>query len=91
MEHQEQSPLREVFPASRWNYGLIVDEDDPASSFTIEKLDEVPLQPFSTENAPIVLKAKGQIIPEWQLDGNIARTAALWSYPYDESLVEDIS
>ncbi len=90
VEHQEQSPLREVFPASRWNYGLIVDEDDPASSFTIEKLDEVPLQPFSTENAPIVLKAKGQIIPEWQLDGNIAGPQPFGPTPYDESLVEDI-
>ena len=90
VEHQEQSPLREIFPASKWNYGLIVDEDDPSSSFVIEEQEDVALQPFSTDNAPVVLKAKGQIIPEWQLDGNIAGPQPYGPTPYDESLVEDI-
>ncbi|WP_195984204.1 family 16 glycoside hydrolase, partial [Clostridium sp. D33t1_170424_F3] len=88
--HQEQSPLREIYPASRWNYGLIVDRANPAESFEIVEQDEVALQPFSIDNAPVVLKAKGQIIPEWRLDGNLAGPQPFGPTPYNAELVEDI-
>ena len=52
--------------------------------------EDVALQPFSVDNAPVILKGKGQIIPSWTLDGNIAGPQPFGPTPYDESLVEDI-
>ena len=88
--HQEQSPLREIYPASRWNYGLVVNRENPEESFEIVETNEVALQPFSVDNAPVTLKGKGQIIPSWTLDGNMAGPQPFGPTPYDESLVEDI-
>lgn len=90
VEHQPQSPLREIYPASPWNYGLVVDENDPTKSFKVETVDDVALQPFSIDNAPITLKAKGQRIPEWTLDGNLAGPQPFGPTKYDASMVEDI-
>jgi hypothetical protein len=61
----------EVFPTSAWNYGLIVDTDQPADSFTVEDHSE-PMsdQPFTPDAAPILLKAKGKRIPSWQQEHN---------------------
>lgn len=83
-------PLREVYPASPWNYGLIVNPDNAASSFTVESAGEVALQPFSPDTAPVVLKAKGQLLPEWVLDGNKAGPQPYGPTPYDAALVSDI-
>ncbi|MDR2751249.1 MAG: glycoside hydrolase family 127 protein, partial [Clostridiales bacterium] len=74
-----EAPLREVYPASDWNYGLVVNDGNPvttqeqiASSFSVTYLDEVPLQPFSAETAPVTIKAKGQILPYWKRNENAA-------------------
>ena len=80
---------REVYPTSRWNYGLIVNKDDPAASFEVVQ-SEVTTQPFDTGTAPVVLKAKGQILPDWQLDGNLVGQVPYGEIAYDESMVEDI-
>lgn len=61
---------KEVYPASAWNYGLVIDPNHPADSFQIET-GEVGLQPFTLSNAPITIKATGQTIPEWKLKGNV--------------------
>lgn len=71
LPHPEGFPLQEVVPTTDWNYGLIVDRNNPESSFEVIKR-EVPYQPFSNRDAPIVLKAKAKKIPSWKLDGNIA-------------------
>ena len=69
-EHADASkwPSYEIFPASEWNYGLVL-SDDIMQSFTIEKrawpADD---NPFTNEAAPIVLKAKGRQIPTWKVD-----------------------
>ena len=82
---------REVYPLSDWNYGLIVDEADPNASFTVvEQTDALAQQPFSVAGAPVILKAKGQLIPEWTLDGNIPSTLGYGTVAYDASLVRDI-
>ena len=62
-------PEQEVFATTPWNYGLVLDEKDPAASFTIER-DSKPLakQPFTLEAAPFRLKAKARRIPAWQQD-----------------------
>ncbi len=67
----------EVFPTTPWNYGLIVDVKNPASSFKMgdAKADagkqEAPAdQPFTVDHAPIRLRGKGRRIPQWTLEPN---------------------
>ena len=62
-------PSYEIHPTTPWNYGLVLNQSDPASSFIIEKRpwpqDNFP---FTIDAAPIVLKAKGKRIPNWKID-----------------------
>ncbi len=61
----------EVFPTTPWNYGLIVDLKNPENSFEVGKRKgALAPQPFTPENAPIELRAKGKRIPEWKLEMN---------------------
>ena len=67
-------PEWEVFPASAWNYGLVLDARDPAGSFTIVRQPgEVPLEPFTPDAVPLALAAKAQRSPTG------AWTATRWS------------
>jgi hypothetical protein len=64
-------PEWEVFPDSPWNYGLVFDAQNPASSFKlIHTAGPLAAQPFTPETAPIKLEATGRRIPNWQMDGN---------------------
>ena len=64
-------PEWEVFPESAWNYGLVLDAQDPAGSFAIvRKSGEVPLEPFTSDAVPLALKVKARKIPNWQTDRN---------------------
>lgn len=62
-------PATEIYPASPWNYGLILPERDPSTAFTVERrpwpADDFP---FVADGAPIVLHATARRIPAWQLD-----------------------
>ena len=60
-------PKSEVFPTTPWNYGLIVNHDNPADSFTILKKTASAEQPFTPKNAPVELRAQGRRIPNWRL------------------------
>lgn len=62
---------KEVYPASDWNYALVIDEDNPGKSVKINVADQVALQPFTLSNVPITMEATGQLVPEWQLKGNV--------------------
>ena len=62
-------PAFEIYPATPWNYGLILDQSKLDASF------EVAMKPWPADNnvwqaaaAPIELKAKGRKIPEWKAD-----------------------
>ncbi len=62
-------PAFEVFPTTPWNYGLVLEERDPASSFEVAKKTGAPAsQPFTPDAAPIEIRAKGKRIPAWKLD-----------------------
>ncbi|MEH6406116.1 MAG: beta-L-arabinofuranosidase domain-containing protein [Leeuwenhoekiella sp.] len=62
-------PSFEIKPASAWNYGLILDEEHPEKSFTVEtKAWPSDNFPFTTNAAPIVIKTKGKKIPQWTID-----------------------
>ncbi len=61
-------PEWEVFPKSPWNYGLVIDGDDPAESFEVAEKDAVADQPWTIEAAPVEIKATGKRIPNWGLE-----------------------
>lgn len=65
-QSKDWAPRYEVFPASRWNYGLVT-----GAGFETEERG-VGMQPFTASNPPVVLKATGQVLPDWTLDGNVA-------------------
>jgi hypothetical protein len=64
-------PGRELHSTSAWNYGLVLDMAKPASSFEVtKKSGPLASQPFTLENAPISLRAKGRRIPQWKQEAN---------------------
>jgi hypothetical protein len=64
-------PEWEVFPDSPWNYGLVLDQQNPAASFNLIQTDgPLAAQPFTPENVPIKIEATGRRIPNWQPDAN---------------------
>lgn len=65
----EAWPELAVYPTTPWNYGLVVDEQDPAKSFEIAtKPGEIAGQPFTLDTAPLELRAKAKKIPGWKQD-----------------------
>ncbi len=65
----EKWPAFEINPLTPWNYGLVLDQDNPERSFEVVR-KEWPADnyPFSLANAPIELKARGKRIPSWGID-----------------------
>ncbi len=65
----EKWPAYTIDAKSPWNYGLIVDKKNSSKSFKIIR-KEWPADdyPFSPENTPIELVAKGRRIPQWGID-----------------------
>jgi hypothetical protein len=62
-------PAVEIHPTTPWNYGLVLDEKDPAASFEVrQKPGPMAAQPFAWDVAPIELTAKAKRIPPWKLD-----------------------
>jgi len=62
-------PSFEIYPATPWNYGLALGENNSAKNFTVKKLawprDDFP---FTPEGCPIQIVAKAKQLPEWTLD-----------------------
>ncbi|GAA4318802.1 glycoside hydrolase family 127 protein [Mucilaginibacter gynuensis] len=62
-------PSYEIYPKSAWNYGLLLNKANPEQSFTVVKgVWPKDNNPFTNASAPITLKAKGKLIPEWKVD-----------------------
>lgn len=62
-------PAWDIFPGSPWNYGLVLNEMRPATSFQLVKYPwPADDQPFKAEAVPVQLEAKARRIPPWQLD-----------------------
>ncbi|MCD6290887.1 MAG: glycoside hydrolase family 127 protein [Anaerolineae bacterium] len=61
----------EVYPRSPWNYGLIVDRDEPGRSVSVitRPVGEIPFHP---EQVAVQMRAYGRRIPEWGLVRNSA-------------------
>ncbi|OXU13968.1 F5/8 type C domain protein [Sedimentisphaera salicampi] len=61
-------PAYEIHPASDWNYALEL-ADSPEETFElVERVWPSDQMPWTHEGAPIMLKAKGRKIPQWQVD-----------------------
>jgi hypothetical protein len=66
----DQWPDMKVLPTTAWNYGLVLDETDPAKSFqVIQKNGPLASPRFTHETTPIELKARAKKIPKWTTDG----------------------
>ncbi|MDR1743116.1 MAG: glycoside hydrolase family 127 protein [Dysgonamonadaceae bacterium] len=63
-------PSYEIYPASDWNYALVLDESLPfEQNFKIEKRKwPTDHYPFTVENAPLILKTKGRKLIGWEID-----------------------
>ena len=63
-------PTFEIHPASPWNYALVIDDNRPLEdNFKVVK-KEWPADnfPFTLQNAPIEIKAKGKKLLTWKID-----------------------
>jgi hypothetical protein len=56
----------EVRPASAWNYGLVLPEDDLEADLRFEERP-VGERPFSPEGAGSAARARGRLLPNWKL------------------------
>ncbi|WP_158993016.1 beta-L-arabinofuranosidase domain-containing protein [Mucilaginibacter sp. L196] len=61
-------PAYDIYAASPWNYGLLLDKDAAASFAVIKKSWPKDDNPFTNTNAPIQLVAKGKQITSWTID-----------------------
>lgn len=86
----EPFTFKEVYPASRWNYGLVLDLEHLEDSIQVELSDSIAVQPFHLNTAPITLKVTGQVIPEWQLMGNVVPEPPYSPIAPNEALQETI-
>ncbi|MES2732947.1 MAG: beta-L-arabinofuranosidase domain-containing protein [Bacteroidota bacterium] len=65
----EKWPSYEIFPASPWNYGLVISNQKLEEEFEIVKKNWPASNfPFTPEDVPISLKAKAKQIPAWKID-----------------------
>ncbi len=64
-------PSYEILPGSAWNYGLVLNNTNPAASFAIKhKAWPTDNYPFTPDAAPIEMTVKAKKIPEWTVDKN---------------------
>jgi uncharacterized protein len=61
----------EVYPRSPWNYGLLLDTENPDASFKVD-LSALQELPFGSHLPPVILRARGKRLPGWGLVNNSA-------------------
>jgi hypothetical protein len=62
-------PAYEIYPASRWNYGLLADRTKLNSLFTVKKKPwPKDNDPFTINAVPIEIEASGKLIASWTID-----------------------
>lgn len=66
---QSKWPAYEIYSASMWNYGLTLTNEPLDKQFeVVRKPWPANDFPFTQNDVPVMLKAKGKLIPEWTLD-----------------------
>lgn len=58
-----------VYPTTPWNYGLLIDPENPQVEVVKKSVGDVVYGP---DFAPIEIKVKGRRVPEWQTEFNSA-------------------
>ncbi len=65
----DEWPAWEIYPTSPWNYGLVLNDANPAASFQVHTRPWPDNEmPFTHEGTPIQLVGQGKRIPQWQRD-----------------------
>ncbi|WP_328628871.1 glycoside hydrolase family 127 protein [Streptomyces sp. NBC_00353] len=65
----EQFPEYEVHATGAWNYGLVLDEQQPTASLRHRSTGRPPGDnPFTLEGTPLTMTARARRIPEWTAD-----------------------
>ena len=77
----------EVYPNTPWNYGLLVDRQNPAASFAVQRsvLHSVPFEPIC---APVTLRARARRLPGWGLVDNSAGPISVGPFGSSEPIEE---
>ncbi|MBN2162775.1 MAG: glycoside hydrolase family 127 protein [Pontiellaceae bacterium] len=65
----------EIYPASSWNYGLVMDRGNPGKSIKVERRAMTDT-PYVQSLTPVRLKVKARKIPEWTVRASMG-TAVL--------------
>lgn len=82
----------EAYPATAWNYGLVLNSTNPAASFTVvTNAGAMATNPFTLETAPITLQVQARQIPAWTLDGLYAVGPVQPSPVYSQEPVQTVT
>jgi hypothetical protein len=65
-EMEGKVPAWRVEPTEPWNYSIVLDEDDPSQTISVEQDEETSDDPWTAEAVPIRLKGTGNRLPQWQ-------------------------
>lgn len=66
---QSKWPAYNIYPESMWNYGLELNGKPLSEQFEIIKKPWPESNfPFDQKDVPVMIKAKGKLIPEWTMD-----------------------
>ena len=64
-----QIPEYQVTPTSPWNYGLVLNSNNPAQSFTVtQQSGALASDPFTQQTVPITMQVQAQPITNWLAD-----------------------
>jgi hypothetical protein len=58
-----------VYPTTPWNYGLLIDPENPQVEITRKPLRDFI---YDSAKAPIEMRVKGKRVPQWELEHNSA-------------------
>jgi len=64
----DEFPAWEIYPETAWNYGLVLDANDPTAGMQVVRRPMPDGQPFTPDAAPVTITARGKKIPHWKLD-----------------------
>ncbi len=64
----DEWPEWEVFPRGPWNYGLVIDRENPADSLEVTRKGSLSAQPWTVEASPVEIRAKAKRIRDWTLE-----------------------
>lgn len=69
----EQGADWAAYPRTPWNYGLLIDENDPEKSVKVKE-HALANYPYSMQGVPIQMEVKARRVPSWQIAEGSAGT-----------------